>query len=223
MPLTQLDSENGDYDLTSLVTVLTHTPSTTEHRLCQAYIALGDGSKNLDGSGGDFEVVGTVGGQTVQPSPQTVAFGSQVRAALWTTPFPVPANQQVVLKVKSPNAADTDVDVTALQFDLPLGSPAATEIADAVLTRDVSNVEATAPEHCLCTVILATLESSLSDTTWTIKRTGGSTTHATMTATTDANANPFIRVNRWPQDSSTCWRFCCGGNRRQASLLCRIK
>ena len=36
----------------------------------------------------------------------------------WTTVFPVPANAEVVLKVKSPNAADSDVDVTAYLFDV---------------------------------------------------------------------------------------------------------
>jgi hypothetical protein len=37
---------------------------------------------------------------------------------VWTTPFPVPANAEVILRVLSPNGADTDVDVTAYLFDL---------------------------------------------------------------------------------------------------------
>jgi hypothetical protein len=58
--------------------------------------------------------------------------------------------------------------------------PTATEIADAVLSRSVTSVESTAGEHTLCTVVLGILESSVSGTTWTIRKTGGST-HAAKT------------------------------------------
>ena len=75
-----------------------------------------------------------------------------------------------------------------------LAADAATEIADAILSRNVSNVEATAGEHTLCTVILGTLEYSVSGTTWTIKRTDGSTTHATKTLSTDASAEHVTAV-----------------------------
>jgi len=67
-------------------------------------------------------------------------------------------------------------------------------VADAIVQRDVDNVEATMPEHCLGTVILAMLESAISGTTWTIKRTDGSTTHATKTVTVDADASPITGV-----------------------------
>ena len=67
-------------------------------------------------------------------------------------------------------------------------------IADEILKRDVDNVEATANEHTLATIILAILESSRSSTTWTIKRTDGSTTHATKTLTLDATADPVTGV-----------------------------
>jgi len=68
-------------------------------------------------------------------------------------------------------------------------------VADAVLTRDMSHVEAAAPEHSLCTVVLATLESSVGAGTWTIKRTDGSTVHATKTVTTDPAAEPITGVS----------------------------
>ncbi len=67
-------------------------------------------------------------------------------------------------------------------------------IADTLLARNVSNVEGSAPEHSLTTLVLAMLESSRSGTTWTIKRTDGSTTHATKTLTVDANADPITGV-----------------------------
>ena len=68
-------------------------------------------------------------------------------------------------------------------------------VADAILARDVDQVEATAPEHSLCTIVLATLESSISGTTWSIKRTDGATTHATKTVTKDPTAEPITGVS----------------------------
>jgi len=118
MSVIQLDSENADRNLTSQVTVLTDTPSATQNTLCQAYIKLGDGAKDLDGSGGQFELTITIGGQTIQPDPQGVWFSTAVRAAVFSSVFPVPANEEVVVKLKSPNAADTDVDTTAYLYDL---------------------------------------------------------------------------------------------------------
>ncbi|NQU10692.1 hypothetical protein HQ590_07880, partial [bacterium] len=118
MPMTQLDTENADLDLTALITCLTDTPDASNPTKCMGLILLGDGAKNLDGTGGAFELVITVGGQTVQPSPQEITFGTEVRSAVWTTPFPVPANTEVILRVKSPNGADTDVDATAYLYDV---------------------------------------------------------------------------------------------------------
>lgn len=69
-----------------------------------------------------------------------------------------------------------------------------TAVADSVLTRNVSNVEATADEHTLCTVVLAMLENSISGTTLTIKRTNGSTTHYTKTLTTNVSAEPITGI-----------------------------
>jgi hypothetical protein len=67
-------------------------------------------------------------------------------------------------------------------------------MADAILSRNVSNVESTAPEHCLATIVLAMLENSISGATLTIKRTDGSTTHYTKTLTTNASADPITGV-----------------------------
>ena len=67
-------------------------------------------------------------------------------------------------------------------------------MADAILSRNVSNVEATAPEHCLATIILSMLEHAISGNTLTIRRTDGSTVHYTKTLTTNAAANPITGV-----------------------------
>ena len=72
--------------------------------------------------------------------------------------------------------------------------PSATTIADAILSRNVSNVEASAAEHTLCTVVLAMLENSISGSTLTIKRTNGTTTHVTKTLTTNAAAEPITGI-----------------------------
>lgn len=107
-----LDSENADRNITSTVTVLTHTPDPTGARVCTAMIALGDGVKDLDGTGGDFEVTVTIDGAVWDGGPDTVTLGTEVRAFIHTDSFIVPANQEVIVRVLSPNAGDTDVDVT---------------------------------------------------------------------------------------------------------------
>lgn len=123
-----LDTENADRNLTSQVTVLTHTPSATSWKLCQALVMLGDGAKNLDGTGGDFEMEIIVGGNTIQPGPQVITAGaSDTRMAFQSVPFLVPPGTEVLIKAKSPNAGDTDVDVTAYLVDVAGG------VADAIL------------------------------------------------------------------------------------------
>lgn len=67
-------------------------------------------------------------------------------------------------------------------------------LADALLARSVASCEATAAEHSLCTVILGVLESAASGSTWTIRRTDGSTPHLTRALTTDASAEPITGV-----------------------------
>jgi len=132
--LTQLDQENADRDITSVITVLTDTPDVSNNKLCVAHVALGDGVKDLDGSGGDFLITVTVGGQTVQPASQVITFGTEVRSTIFTAPFPVPANEEVIIRVESPNGADTDVDVTATLYDAgPLSEAQVEASGDAAL------------------------------------------------------------------------------------------
>lgn len=101
-------------------------------------------------------------------------------------------------------AVRAELAVELARIDVTVGSrlatigytapPTATTIADTTLGRSVSNVEATASEHSICTLVLAALESSVIGTSWTIKRTDGTTTHATKTVTADANASPIVGV-----------------------------
>lgn len=74
-----------------------------------------------------------------------------------------------------------------------LSSSERNSIADVSLGRGVSNVEDTADTHSLAALILAALESARVGTTWTIRKTGGST-FDTKTLTEDASANPITGV-----------------------------
>lgn len=115
--LKQLDTENADVDLTGYITVLTDTPDTANPVECQALVLLGDGVKDLDGTGGTFKIKVEIGSQESHELSFTVT-AADVRAVLWTPKFPVPANTVVIIKVLSPNGADTDVDATAYLYDL---------------------------------------------------------------------------------------------------------
>ena len=89
----------------------------------------------------------------------------------------------------------TGYELAATGADLILSSSTfAAAMADAILLRNASNVETTAGEHTLCTVILAMMEHSISGTTLTIKRTDGVTTHATKTLTLNASADPITGI-----------------------------
>lgn len=79
--------------------------------VCQAMCYLGDGSKNLDGSGGDFEFTLQFGSQVNQPNPQIIYFSTATRTSVFTEQFPLYTGETVYVKIKSPNAGDTDVNV----------------------------------------------------------------------------------------------------------------
>ncbi len=116
--IVQLDTETADTNLTSLVTVLTHTPDAVNPMICQGHVLLGV-VKPLANTGGDFEVTVSVGGVVVQPNPRVVVVSTgSTSAVILIPPFTVPANNVVLFRVKSPNGADVDVGVTAYLYDL---------------------------------------------------------------------------------------------------------
>jgi hypothetical protein len=89
------------------------------------------------------------------------------------------------------SAANLPTNVVQIQ------STAVDSISDGVLSRSISpsggNVEATAGEHTLCTVILACLEFDVAGTGWVIKKSTGAT-HVTKYLTTSALAQPVIGI-----------------------------
>ena len=68
-------------------------------------------------------------------------------------------------------------------------------IADTVLIRSASFVEATAGDHTLAALILATLESNTVGTAWTIYKTDGVTVFLAKTLALDPAASPVIGVS----------------------------
>ncbi len=96
-------------------------------------------------------------------------------------------------RLGAPAGASIAADVAAAKT---LTAAERNAVADAVLTRDVSNVEATANDHSLCYVVLAMSEA---DTTTlagklTVFRTDGLTQFVQKTIATDAAAEPITGV-----------------------------
>lgn len=83
--------------------------------------------------------------------------------------------------------ADTGTDGVAI------ATAVQQSIADELLKRGIDNVEDTANALSVTALVLAALESSISGTTWTIKKSDG-TTFTTKTVTTDADADPITAV-----------------------------
>lgn len=133
--ITQLDTENDDRDITSYVLSLTDTPNASFPMMCQALLLLGDGAKDLDGTGGTFKIKVNIGSQESHELSYTITAGD-TRAALWTTQFPVPANTAVTIYVLSPNGADNDVDVTAYLYDCSPISYTPAELTTVATTLD---------------------------------------------------------------------------------------
>jgi hypothetical protein len=135
MPVIQLDQNNADRNLTSKVEVFSHQV-TVGPTICQALIECGDGSKDCADTAGDWKLYVDVGSQSVEPYPQTISAGTAIRKAFWTGLFPVMNNDTVSISLKSPNGADSDVDVTAtlcnVTGSLPAVVPAA---AGGIITR----------------------------------------------------------------------------------------
>lgn len=112
-------------------------------------------------------------------------------AAITSGKFDAGAITATVLATDCINA--TKIATGAIDADA-LATDAVSEIADGILSRNVSNVEGSAAEHTLCTLILALLEHSISGTTLTIKRTDGSTTHYTKTLTTSTSTDTITAI-----------------------------
>lgn len=95
---------------------------------------------------------------------------------------------------------DTEVAAIKAKTDLIPASPAAVgdiptaiQNADALLTRDLDQVEASAPIHSLTSALLKLVSRFVASTGRTY-RTNGTTVHMTQTPTTDAAADPVVEL-----------------------------
>jgi len=114
-----LESQNGDYDLTSKVQVFNYTmPASAGPSLCYARLVFGDGAKDLDGTGGTFELYVEVNGVPREPYPQEVEFSTETVTGIDVEPFVAEDSEDIDIYVKSPNAGDSDVDVTVKLYDI---------------------------------------------------------------------------------------------------------
>lgn len=110
------------YDLTSQIQIFSYTNNGNEVLVCQGLVAFGNGVNDLDGTGGDFEFTLAFGGVPVQPDPQLLYFGEVETARTFTEQFPLPVGVTVTFKVKSPNAADSNVWVNACLYEVSVES-----------------------------------------------------------------------------------------------------
>jgi hypothetical protein len=111
---TQLATATDAFDLSSEQTVLEYTQSSEDPVLCRVSLAIGDDDKPLDGTGGDFTVEITVDDVAVYSYPATVTLAATTTKALWQSEeFMADAGAEVAVLLTSPNAGDSDVNVTA--------------------------------------------------------------------------------------------------------------
>lgn len=109
----QLDTENGDLNLSSEQTVLTHAlAAAPAAQHLRAEIRAGDGSKDIAGEG-VYRIRATVGGVEVFRSDVLVASG--VTRRVFDVELMARASETVALLLTG-LAADTDVDVTAYLY-----------------------------------------------------------------------------------------------------------
>ena len=159
-----------------------------------ATTGLGNQTANITGnlSGSVGSVTGAVGSVTGAVGSVTGNVGGNVVGSVGSVVGGINTGSGTITTL---DALDTAQDSQHSTTQTAIGDvPTANENADALLLRNASNVEATAGEHTLCTVILAMLENSISGTTLTIKRTDGSTTHVTKTLTVDDTADPITGI-----------------------------
>lgn len=95
-----------------------------------------------------------------------------------------------IIALQEPFTAEPTADDEFLI--LPYHVHPVTDIADSILTRNVSNVEASVDEHTLATMILGALEWSISGSVLTIKRTDGTTVHYTKAISSASSGDQVI-------------------------------
>ena len=111
---TQLATATDAFDLTSEQTVLEYSQASEDPVLCRVCLEIGDDDKPLDGTGGNFTISITVDDVVIYPYPATVALAASTTKTIWqSAEFTAPEGAEIAVLLTSPNAGDSDVDVTA--------------------------------------------------------------------------------------------------------------
>jgi len=124
---------------------------------------------------------------------------AEVAGAVWGTAVPGAygagsAGNVVGNRLDTAVSSRSDFDPASDQVEVgAVAVLAARAFADELLARGVDNVEDLADPDSLTALVLATLESSVAGSVWTIRKTDGST-FATRTVTTDPDAEPITGV-----------------------------
>lgn len=136
---------------------------------------------------------------------ETLSFTPDVNDIFWLLSIKrSPSGTQLTtLLANSSNAAANSADaltntsqiITDLtNLSITLDSATIQELAEGILKQGISGIESAAAEHSLATLILACLEWQISGSTWTIKRTDGTTVHITKTLASVASPEGVTSV-----------------------------
>lgn len=196
MPIVQLASANDDiniYNSGNGNQVLTYTTSFNARVF--GHIALGDGTDDLNGSGGDFEVKMTVAGNVVQSNPLTFTVPSgDTRIILPIPDVYAPSGSAVTFTVTSPDSSDTSVDVSVyLAADLDLAGyggvtgSVVTNVGNST-TAVYTDLSETTDDHYVGRVLIFT-SGNLAHQAVAIKGYDGTDKYLTVEAMTEVAAN----------------------------------
>ena len=198
----------GLRDLTTSGGVVCHTktPDAGDPLKVSTRIQLGDGANDLDGTGGDFLVTVTVGGRAVSfNGGKTHTLGTDAEGVIILDPFPVVAAEEVIIKVESPNAADTNVRIIVQLYDETAAQVTTGSLGRALGIDGSGHVYADALRISSSQSTADNLETAFSSTavaTVDINKIGGNTGPATNLATL---ANNYVDNGSYLAANVTLW------------------
>ena len=160
-------------------------------------------SEFTSGSNEDAFKADVSGLSTFDPSTDTVAnvtTTGSVTSPVTTDSASRTASQANVSGLATASSVSSiATDVSSILADtstdgVVISTAQAQALADEVLKRSVTNTQDSADAHSLAAIVLGILESSRSATTWTIKKTDGST-FTSKVLTLDPDADPVVGVD----------------------------
>jgi len=106
-----IETQNGDYDLTSAVTIYSKVADAATAGQWVLDLEIGDGSKNLNTAESVLEYAVTGASQTY-PTVSVVKESGTLRAGKTLGPYSIADGETLSVTLASTNASDTDVDAT---------------------------------------------------------------------------------------------------------------